>query len=100
VPETVVVQVTATFVTLADAFPVPLATAQSWPAGCVDMVTAYAAPLATAAGNVKLPFGGHQQVRAGVVLQREAAAGGETAHRAANRECVWRRRGASDRHVS
>jgi hypothetical protein len=58
VPDTVVAQVTATFVTFADAFPVPLATVQFWPAGCVDTVTKYAAPLATAVGNVKGPLTG------------------------------------------
>ena len=40
-PDSVVVrQDTATLVTLAEAVPLPLATVQFWPAGCVPTVTA------------------------------------------------------------
>src|SRR6478735_2939904 len=52
----VAAQVTATFETFAPAVPLPLATVQVCPAGCVSTVTAYALPLLTAVGNVKAPF--------------------------------------------
>ncbi len=53
-----VVQVTATLVTSAPPMvPVSLVTTHVWlgVVGCVRTVTAYIAPLATAAGKVKLP---------------------------------------------
>ncbi len=49
-------QATATLVTFADAVPLPLATVQVCPEGCVSTVTAYAAPLLTAVVNVKPPL--------------------------------------------
>jgi hypothetical protein len=47
-------QVTLTFVTLAEALPLPLITAQLSPAGCVSTVTLYTPPLATEVAKVKL----------------------------------------------
>ena len=46
----------ATFVTLPEAVPDPFVTVQTWPAGCVFTVTAYAAPGVSGVAKAKAPL--------------------------------------------